>query len=171
MPFLKEKGREKVLDFLGIDYYDPFLSNYFLSPPHFIRLHPHQWDCRPHEFAGFLESYFMDDYSLPLFVLEHGMAYKKRISENKPGWRKDGKSRIQELEKILTGLDKAVLEKKLPILGFCYWSILDNYEWGSFVPRFGLFGMDYYSGKARITDSKEEKAGMYYQKEIEKRKG
>jgi beta-glucosidase len=26
---------------------------------------------------------------------------------------------------------------------YCYWSLMDNFEWGSFVPRFGLVEVDY----------------------------
>ncbi|KAF1773416.1 Glycosyl hydrolases family 1, N-terminal conserved site [Phytophthora cactorum] len=33
---------------------------------------------------------------------------------------------------------KAVVEEKLPVIGYTAWSFLDNYEWGSYGPRFGL---------------------------------
>lgn len=35
-------------------------------------------------------------------------------------------------------------ERGLPIEGYFYWSLLDNFEWlEGFRPRFGLFGVDY----------------------------
>ena len=30
----------------------------------------------------------------------------------------------------------------MPVEGYWHWSLVDNYEWGSFEPRFGLHGMD-----------------------------
>jgi len=35
------------------------------------------------------------------------------------------------------------IEEGIPIIGYTAWSLLDNYEWGSFEPRFGLFYVDY----------------------------
>ncbi len=30
----------------------------------------------------------------------------------------------------------------LPLFGYLHWSLLDNYEWGSYTPTFGLIGWD-----------------------------
>ncbi len=30
----------------------------------------------------------------------------------------------------------------IPVAGYWHWSLVDNYEWGSYQPRFGLFGVD-----------------------------
>jgi beta-glucosidase len=29
-----------------------------------------------------------------------------------------------------------------PVTAYLHWSLVDNYEWGSYAPRFGIFGMD-----------------------------
>ena len=29
-----------------------------------------------------------------------------------------------------------------PVTAYLHWSLVDNYEWGSYEPRFGIFGMD-----------------------------
>ncbi len=29
-----------------------------------------------------------------------------------------------------------------PVTAYVHWSLVDNYEWGSYEPRFGIFGMD-----------------------------
>lgn len=34
-------------------------------------------------------------------------------------------------------------ERGIPIIGYTAWSLLDNYEWGSYGPRFGLINVDY----------------------------
>ena len=30
----------------------------------------------------------------------------------------------------------------VPVEGYWHWSLVDNYEWGSYEPRFGLHGVD-----------------------------
>ena len=30
----------------------------------------------------------------------------------------------------------------IPIIGYNYWSLMDDYEWGSYRPRLGLFTVD-----------------------------
>ena len=30
----------------------------------------------------------------------------------------------------------------VPVEAYLHWSLVDNYEWGSYEPRFGIFGMD-----------------------------
>ena len=36
-----------------------------------------------------------------------------------------------------------LVERGQPLIGYLHWSLFDNYEWGSFAPRFGLFSLDY----------------------------
>ena len=35
-----------------------------------------------------------------------------------------------------------VMAQNVSVIGYNYWSIADNYEWGSFSPRFGLYTVD-----------------------------
>ena len=30
----------------------------------------------------------------------------------------------------------------VPVRAYFHWSLMDNYEWGTYEPRYGLFGMD-----------------------------
>jgi hypothetical protein len=30
----------------------------------------------------------------------------------------------------------------IPVRAYMHWSLVDNYEWGTYEPRLGLFGMD-----------------------------
>ena len=30
----------------------------------------------------------------------------------------------------------------MPITGYYHWTLADNYEWGSYEPRFGIHGVD-----------------------------
>jgi len=46
------------------------------------------------------------------------------------------------------------IQQGLPVLGYLYWSLLDNFEWShGFRPRFGLIEVDYRTQARRIRDS------------------
>jgi hypothetical protein len=34
------------------------------------------------------------------------------------------------------------LPEGIPVLGYCHSSLTDNYEWGTYTPRFGLYTVD-----------------------------
>ncbi|KAE9031990.1 hypothetical protein PR003_g3162 [Phytophthora rubi] len=62
------------------------------------------------------------------------------LTEN--GWC--GNEQVENLDQLwyfqayVEQVYKAVVEEKIPILGYTAWSFLDNNEWGSYKPRFGL---------------------------------
>lgn len=46
------------------------------------------------------------------------------------------------------------IEKGVPVKGYFYWSLLDNFEWDKgFAPRFGLVGVDYNTYKRTVRES------------------
>ncbi|MGH7743044.1 MAG: family 1 glycosylhydrolase, partial [Candidatus Eiseniibacteriota bacterium] len=46
------------------------------------------------------------------------------------------------------------LDEGVPLLGYLYWSLLDNYEWADgYKPRFGLVGVDYATQKRTVRRS------------------
>jgi beta-glucosidase/6-phospho-beta-glucosidase/beta-galactosidase len=45
----------------------------------------------------------------------------------------------------LEQVHKAVVEEQIPVIGYTAWSLLDNYEWGSYESRFGLYYVNYTS--------------------------
>ena len=48
----------------------------------------------------------------------------------------------------------------MPIVGYCYWSLLDNFEWAlGYAQRFGLVHVDYDTLERTVKDS-----GRYYTK-------
>ena len=49
--------------------------------------------------------------------------------------------RIAYVTGALSGL-KAAVADGVEVVGYCYWSLLDNYEWGSYTPTFGLIAVD-----------------------------
>lgn len=65
----------------------------------------------------------------PIFVTENGIA-----TDN------DAR-RIDYTHDALQGLHRAMTDG-IDVLGYLHWSALDNYEWGSYTPTFGLIGWD-----------------------------
>jgi beta-glucosidase len=76
-----------------------------------------------------------DRYKLPLMVTENGMP---TASDNP---RPDGWTREAYIVNHLLQLRRAMNEG-VPVLGYMHWTLADNYEWGSYEPKFGLFGID-----------------------------
>ncbi|RLN64009.1 hypothetical protein BBJ29_005346 [Phytophthora kernoviae] len=69
------------------------------------------------------------------------------LTEN--GWC--GNEEVENLDQLwyyqeyVAQVYKAVVEENIPIIGYTAWSFLDNYEWGSFSPRFGLYYVNFSS--------------------------
>ncbi len=72
---------------------------------------------------------------LPLYVVENGMP----TDDGKP--RPDRYTRSDHLRDHVYWLERARSDGA-PVIGYNYWSITDNYEWGTYRPRFGLFTVD-----------------------------
>lgn len=50
----------------------------------------------------------------------------------------------------------------IPVKAYCYWSLTDNYEWGSYDPRLGLYEYDYKNGKILDKSGLGEEVGKLY---------
>ncbi len=66
---------------------------------------------------------------VPIFVTENGIATA------------DDARRIDYTRGALDGLLRAMADG-VDVLGYLHWSALDNYEWGSYQPTFGLISWD-----------------------------
>ena len=67
---------------------------------------------------------------VPIFVTENGI------------YANDDQLRVRHLTATLAALGEA-LDGGLPVLGYCHWSLIDNFEWSSgYKPRFGLVAVD-----------------------------
>ena len=58
------------------------------------------------------------------------------MHERSDGWNRDRYLK-EHLAALVDGLAAGV-----PIGAYYHWTLADNYEWGSYAPRFGLFGVD-----------------------------
>ncbi len=55
--------------------------------------------------------------------------------------RADGWDRADELRDTIYWLQRAKGDG-MNVIGYNYWSLTDNYEWGSYAPRYGLYTVD-----------------------------
>lgn len=170
---------EVPLDYIAFDYYDPFIAHALRWPTW------HDFDCRKRTFRDWvLESvaskwwewqmlpeglaFFVKHlgrYGLPLLIAENGMALR-RLPDNRPFRRKDNLARSQYLREHIRVVNRLV-ERGQPLIGYLHWSLFDNYEWGSFVPRFGLFSLDYTVYPTRhAVDSTGDNPSATYAEEI-----
>ena len=76
---------------------------------------------------------------LPLWVVENGMS--TRVRAGRPVPRADGLDRPRYVREHLGAVADAVADG-VPVRAYLHWSLVDNYEWGTYEPRFGLYGLD-----------------------------
>ena len=89
-------------------------------------------------------------YGLPVLISENGMA-------NPDVEMLDGRvhdpQRTDYIHRHLLQLERAA-DEGIPVIGYLYWSIMDNFEWASgYDPRFGLVFVDYRTQKRIPKDS------------------
>ncbi|MBI2570844.1 MAG: glycoside hydrolase family 1 protein [Candidatus Schekmanbacteria bacterium] len=152
------------LDAVSLDYYDPFIGDYVdLNPPR-VNRYPWEWRAVPGGLPAFLELYHRSARGRDIDILENGMA--KRATEVGGGLhalpRGDGLRRRQALAAALHHCLVA-LDRGVRLRSYLYWSLIDNYEWGSFEPRFGLHGVCYADGARRMpTDAGGEEVASLF---------
>ena len=124
------------LDYWSVNYYtrhmvDSRLAN--LDGPRFrhkrLRMIPmdfYQEEMYPEGLIANLER--LTDY--PVYITENGCCAD------------DDRFRIVYLALHLSALHEAI-ERGVDVRGYFYWSLMDNYEWTSFIPRFGLVAIDF----------------------------
>jgi beta-glucosidase len=122
------------LDFVGIDYY------YGLSLDNLTAIHGATgefWKIAPQPDGIYyaLKEYQRQYPHLPLYVVENGMP-----TDNGQA-RADGYSRSAHLRDHLYWVQRAMAEG-VKVIGYNYWSLTDNYEWGDYRSRFGLYTVD-----------------------------
>ena len=101
------------------------------------------WEISPESF-GRVVSRFWSDYGKPIVITENGIADAS------------GSRRESYIREHLSSLH-AAMDGGAQVLGYLHWSLTDNWEWGSYRPRFGLFdrerrpagGAEFYSRVCR----------------------
>ena len=156
---------KSTLDFIGVNYYemeynssDPALP-YGLFGGNCTHEHRHLdhtnqlgWGMSPQGLTLALDR--LAKYKKPILITENGTC------ETNDTWRQ------KFIEEHIREVDRAI-EKGLPVIGYLYWSLLDNFEWhhGSEI-RFGLVDVDYETFERTARPS-----ALRYMAMIEERKG
>ncbi|RMI33500.1 family 1 glycosylhydrolase [Nocardia stercoris] len=119
------------LDFVGVDYYFGPSGDGTQAGA------PGMWNL-PLQTEGIyyaLRHYARQFPGKPLFVVENGMP----TENGQP--RPDGYDRADHLRDTVYWIQRAKADG-MNVIGYNYWSLTDNYEWGSYAPRFGLYTVD-----------------------------
>ncbi|OQB25707.1 MAG: Beta-glucosidase A [Firmicutes bacterium ADurb.Bin182] len=89
-------------------------------------------------------------YGLPIYITENGQACNDRIFLDGGVHDPD---RIDFLKRYLIELKEAINEG-IPVLGYFYWSLTDNFEWNfGYDKRFGLIYVDFKTQRRILKDS------------------
>jgi len=142
---------KEYVDFLGINYYMYFGSEILFARKKAL-FSDMNWYMKPSAIYPLLKDIYKR-YSLPIIVTENGLADER------------DKYREWWIEETLMGISKA-LEDGIDLMGYTYWSLLDNFEWDSgFWPKFGLVEVDPATKKRSI-----KKSGYFYRDLIKEKR-
>ncbi|MDB6172307.1 MAG: beta-glycosidase [Chthoniobacteraceae bacterium] len=157
--------RAGFLDYIGLDYYDPFAAHAFRWPVFWDHVFHNRslrswmlaaisskwWDWRvlPRGLHFFCK-YYAHDFARPILIAENGMALR-RLPGQPHRHRRDSMTRSQFLRLHVHEVVK-ILQDHVPLAGYLHWSLFDNYEWGTYAPRFGLFSIDFQQGTERLEE-------------------
>jgi len=144
---------EQTLDYLGVNYYGRQFLRWMPVPGNWpasscdLGHHPRQvpertslgWDVHPQSFYEILLS--CRRLKLPILITENG------------AYMTDDERRWSFLLRHLQAMVRA-MQSGARVIGYCYWSLLDNFEWAEgFRPRFGIIEMDYATQQRTIRGS------------------
>lgn len=145
--------KAKTLDFIGLNYYTrDFVHNEGFQIPAIFgdicTLKHHRsvgkrnslsWEIYPEGLYRLAKEF--SQYGLPLLISENGICSDR------------DEERSEFIKSHLAQMVKAMREG-VRILGYFYWSLLDNYEWAEgYGPRFGLIEVDYRTQSRKIRES------------------
>ncbi|EGZ05679.1 hypothetical protein PHYSODRAFT_251482 [Phytophthora sojae] len=74
------------------------------------------------------------DTSADMLLTENGWCGNETI---------DNQDQLWYYRTHLEMVHRAIYEENIPIIGYTAWSFVDNYEWGSYAPRYGLYYVDF----------------------------
>lgn len=149
--FLERLIRRKTLDFIGINYYARqlvevknwgirhLLLDVCKNNHHPLKKNSMGWDIYPEGLYNLLLN--LKKYNLPVFILENGICSE------------DDNLRWDYICEHLKNIHLA-MEEGVEVLGYIYWSLIDNYEWDKgFSQRFGLIDVDFATYKRTVRES------------------
>lgn len=97
-----------------------------------------------------MAKFHYERYHLPILITENGMANTDFVMLDK---KVHDPQRVDFIHRYLKYLKKAV-EEGIPVIGYLYWSVMDNFEWAEgYDKRFGLIYVDYQTKERILKDS------------------
>ena len=159
-------GDEKImrapLDFIGLNYYSPWLVSdapegngvpglntrgQWATAPASVAKTDIGWDIYPSGFHDILMRMAYETGNLPIEITENGAACN--IGPDEHGEIHDA-PRISYLQSHLSELARAIRDGA-PVRAYHCWSLMDNFEWAEgYSQRFGLVYVDFAHGQRRI---------------------
>ncbi len=107
------------------------------------------WSCK----------FLYERYKTPILISENGIANIDWVGLN---GKVEDPQRIDYISRYLLCINKA-MEEGIPVIGYMYWSAIDNFEWAcGYDKRFGMIYVDYQTQKRTIKES-----GHWYKQLIE----
>ena len=150
--------RPRKLDYLAIDWYEPVVGRQFRAPGRTVA-GGRRWDVRsaldeyppdPDGFGAALRQATTHTRGQPVIVVENGLCNMWPVSGT-PSPRGDGVTRPEYLRAHAEQVAKAVADG-VPVSGYYHWTVVDNYEWGSYTPRFGIHAVERRDGHVTVLD-------------------
>ncbi|MDO8489216.1 MAG: glycoside hydrolase family 1 protein, partial [Candidatus Omnitrophota bacterium] len=151
-------SRARTLDFIGLNYYtrDYVRNRGFLLTDmlggHSVLEKPRGkrnslgWEIYPQGLHTLIKAF--SKYKLPILISENGICTN------------DDNERTEFIVEHLKAIALAMKEGA-SVIGYLYWSLLDNYEWAEgFTPRFGLIEVDYTTQSRKIRESARKFEGI-----------
>jgi beta-glucosidase len=136
-PRFKLPGGKSSVDYIGVNYYTRQIITAKLFPPMIDMsngpgpVSDRDMEIYPPGLEMALKAVW-DDYHVPPMVSENGIADA------------DDHMRPKFLADHLVYLKKAIVDDGVPVLGYLYWSLTDNFNWsGGLKERLGLVEIDY----------------------------
>lgn len=118
-------------DYIGVQAYQRFFidENGPVPTPDGLEMTKNGWEYYPQSLGKAAAKTWELGEHTPLVVTENGLATD------------DDRQRIRYTTSALQALHE-VMEGGADVRGYIHWSLLDNYEWGSYDPTFGLIAVN-----------------------------
>ena len=118
-------------DYIGVQAYQRFYidENGPVPTPDGLEMTKNGWEYYPQSLGKAAAKTWELGEHTPLVVTENGLATD------------DDRQRIRYTTSALQALHE-VMEGGADVRGYIHWSLLDNYEWGSYDPTFGLIAVN-----------------------------
>lgn len=139
VPYIKDD------DFFGVQNYTRTLMgpNGSLPVPEGAEVTQMEYEFYP-QALGHVIRKVHEELKIPLIVTENGVATS------------DDTRRVAFIQEALKGVEECIQEG-IPVKGYCYWSLMDNFEWQKgFSMTFGLISVD------RSTQQRTPKESLSY---------